>query len=170
MHSIRKKRWTYGEVIFPKVYIYLFRLISYHTEAKAHSYSVATRSKSVGSLRRGGVPLRSRITHISTRFQMRRTRKLFFCTVFYRFYLASLDLYGCCKVFTSWHPLRRCRKCCKRLSLRLSPFLQPIPSWQMWAPVQVTPTSPFSQDFSGPFPVRLHFLGSIFLFHTTTRC
>jgi len=38
----------------------------------------------------------------------------------------------------------------------------------MGAQVQVTPTSPFSHDFSGPFPARLHFLG-IFCFSTLRR-
>ena len=51
-----------------------------------------------------------------------------------------------------------------------SPFAvsQPFPSWQMGAEVQVTPTSPFSEDFSGPFPARLHFLG-LFCFSTLRR-
>lgn len=44
----------------------------------------------------------------------------------------------------------------------------PSPSWQMWAQIPVTPTSPFSQDFSGPFPVRLHFL-SLFPSSTLRR-
>ena len=38
----------------------------------------------------------------------------------------------------------------------------------MGAEVQVTPTSPFSEDFSGPFPARLHFLG-LFCFSTLRR-
>ena len=40
----------------------------------------------------------------------------------------------------------------------------------MGAQVHVTPTSPFSQDFSGPFPVRLHFLGLFYFSHSTTLC